>query len=707
MERKELKDHPKWLLWKAEPTKKDPNKLGKVPYQANGRKAQKNNPDHWCTFEQAKAAYLKDGFDGIGVAFIRADYLTCVDLDDFEDINNIPVDKHNLTQYSYTEFSPSGNGLHIWIKGKKPEWVGTNKNGVEFYGSDGYSFLTVTGDVYNPIPVADDQKLIDCIAEKYFKEDEKDHKLKTKVIYKVFPDDVVLTNMFSSKNGEKIRALFYGSTESYESASEADLALSSHFAYWTNYNPDQMDRLFRKSTLFREKWDEKRHGNSTYGKITIEKALKGNNANHLHDSNVESAATEFITNKQNKKIVCLHNTQVILNMLEIEVYYDVIKKRSFMKSPNEKFNGDIIDFHVIKIMDYGIDHVYIISKNLLADHLMTLARDHSINKISEFFERSKNKWDGKSRIEEVFNTLHSRTERNLGLAYFKKWCIQAVRLANNTAGKMNQEFVLVLQGGQGVGKTTWVKMLFAPMGEEYFKEGLELNPDNKDSIIECISYFIVELGELDATMKHEQSRLKAFITRSMDEVRKPFERLPERTPRQTILFATVNEEDFLKDKTGNRRYAVIKAGEQIDRLTLIDLDQFWGEIATLAADGDSYLLTDEEKAKQKIENIVFETMNEAEIRVEINFDWEADKERWQEVNMATISEILGLPSKSKNVGQALKKKGCVYNDKERPRTWTVPPFIDDYSKGFISKSLDMDLKKYEQQDLVEATAEIR
>lgn len=683
-----LKDHPKWMLWKAEPTKKDPNVLGKVPYQVNGYRASKTNPKHYLTFEQAKTAYKEGGFDGVGVVINRNDSLVCVDLDDFEDISKIPAEKYNLIMIqSYTEYSPSEKGLHTWVRGKKPEWCGTKRNGVELYGGDGDSFITVTGHVYNMTSIAENQKIIDHIVDRYFKEDKPTRKAEKRTSSsKEEPDEIVLAKMFNSKTGKKIEQLFNGFFADYESDSEADLALCSHLAYWTNNNPDQMDRLFRQSGLYREKWDEKRP-KGTYGSITIEKAFTrqrgAKSESNQSDVGPDAAANEFLTNDQNRKIVCLHNTQTILSMLEIEVYYDVIKKRSLMKSNNKIFNGSMTDYHVVKIIDFALNFNYKISKNTCADHLMALAKDHSINKVKKFFDRARSKWDGTSRIDDVFNTLHSRTERELGLAYFKKFCIQAVRLAENDDGKMNQEFVLVLQGGQDAGKTSWLKLLFEPIGTDYFKEGLELKPDNKDIVLECISHFVVELGELDATMKHEQAQLKAFITRSWDEIRKPYERLSEQTPRQTVLCATVNEEDFLKDKTGNRRYGIIKTGERIDRLSHINLEQFWGEIATLAADGESHHLSQEEKQKQRTENSNFETLSEAEIRVETNFYWGASKDQWKKRTMAHICEVMGMTKQSKNVGNALRKKGCEYNDKDRPRTWTVPPIINNYAQKSV------------------------
>ena len=343
----------------------------------------------------------------------------------------------------------------------------------------------------------------------------------------------------------------------------------------------------------------------------------------------------------------------------IEVYYDVIKKHSYMKSNDKKLNGDIIDYSIVKILDFATMQNYVIGKSTLTDHVMAIARDNSINKVSLFFERARTKWDGISRIKEVFNTLPTKTVHWYALESFKKWCIQAVRLANNDNGEINQEFVLVLQGGQNAGKTTWFSNLI-PIDKKYFKEGLALNPDNKDSVIECITHFLVELGELDATMKSEQARLKAFITSKSDEIRKPYERLPERTPRQAILCASVNEEHFLKDKTGNRRYVILKLNdnERVDlqKLEQIDLEQFWGEITQLAYEGADHKLNEDERERQTIENNDFEMFSEEEIRIETGFNWGADEKHWRKISTANICETLGLDSKSKNVATNIKEK---------------------------------------------------
>jgi primase-polymerase (primpol)-like protein len=272
----ELKDHSKWMPWKTMPTKYNPNILGKVPCGKTGYPASKSDPENWLTFKQAQTYYLKHGLDGVGIVINRNDRIVCMDLDNFEDMNNIPAEKYNLTIHSYTEYSPSEKGLHIFIKGQKPKWAGTKANGVEVYGSEGESFITVTGNTFHPtpMPVKENQPLIDIIAKKYLKKKESTRGRVQPQNGATVPDIVVLTKMFQSKNGQVIKGLFDGDISKYESHSDADMGLCNHLAYWTNNNTIQMDRIFRQSALFRDKWDEKRQ-DSTYGDVTINEAIAG------------------------------------------------------------------------------------------------------------------------------------------------------------------------------------------------------------------------------------------------------------------------------------------------------------------------------------------------------------------------------------------------------------------------------------------------
>ena len=89
-------------------------------------------------------------------------------------------------------------------------------------------------------------------------------------------DNGLIERMVNSGNGAKIQALLDGNHADFPSQSEADLALCNHLAFWTGKVPEQMDRIFRRASLMREKWDEKHYGDGrTYGQRTIERAIAG------------------------------------------------------------------------------------------------------------------------------------------------------------------------------------------------------------------------------------------------------------------------------------------------------------------------------------------------------------------------------------------------------------------------------------------------
>lgn len=85
-------------------------------------------------------------------------------------------------------------------------------------------------------------------------------------------DESVIEKMLASKNAEKTKALWEGEIPEGKSHSEADAALCMILAFWCGGDEEQMDRLFRQSSLIRDKWDEL-HGPDTYGNIIIRNAI--------------------------------------------------------------------------------------------------------------------------------------------------------------------------------------------------------------------------------------------------------------------------------------------------------------------------------------------------------------------------------------------------------------------------------------------------
>ena len=136
----QLRVRPQWVVWKAMGQKPD-----KVPYSARtGRRASSTDLLTWGTFEEALHAYKNGEYAGLGFVFSTGDPFTGIDLDGCVDpaTGEVAVWAMEIVRYfdSYTEFSASGTGLHIIIRGEIPN---RRKGEVEVYSSKRY--FTVTG----------------------------------------------------------------------------------------------------------------------------------------------------------------------------------------------------------------------------------------------------------------------------------------------------------------------------------------------------------------------------------------------------------------------------------------------------------------------------------------------------------------------------------------------------------------------------------
>ena len=281
----EMKSCHQWLLWKFE--ERDGKKT-KVPYRVNGHnKASSTNPKTWCTFDAAKKAQEFRVGDGIGFVFTRGSF-SGIDVDHCRNKTTGIIDEWALpilkTLNSYTEISPSGEGVHIIVVGSIPEGRTGGKErmegpnihpqaAIEIY-SEG-RFFTVTGnrlEGYSDTPENRQDELRGMYLALF--DDVEDRRGKKADPTLETADKALILKAMCSKNGDLFKALWDGSTLGYgHDDSAADMALCNYLAFWTRKNSHQMDRLFRRSKLMRPKWDEKR-GRQTYGEITIAEAIR-------------------------------------------------------------------------------------------------------------------------------------------------------------------------------------------------------------------------------------------------------------------------------------------------------------------------------------------------------------------------------------------------------------------------------------------------
>lgn len=279
---KELCDKKQWVCWRLEPDP-DGGKPRKVPYNAvTGYKAQSNNPKSWSDYATAVDALERYGYTGIGYMFVKSDNIVGVDIDhcynpetgEFNEIATAILAK----QPTYAEFSPSGDGVHLYFKGEQPSGSSKNSdNGVEMYNAGRY--FTVTGKQLPSAPdiIAEGTDTLAWIHATYIQKPKKQKaKKKSVAIPTEMTDEELLEKAKSSDDSEAFTALLEGNWQgAFPSQSEADMAFCRKLAFWSGKNKEQMNRIFKSSGLYRQKWNEKHHASgATYGEETLDKAIE-------------------------------------------------------------------------------------------------------------------------------------------------------------------------------------------------------------------------------------------------------------------------------------------------------------------------------------------------------------------------------------------------------------------------------------------------
>lgn len=302
-----LKPLRQWVLWRIE-TPPGRTKPTKPPYSpVTGSRAKSNDPGTWGTYEQAAAMMERDTagyFQGMGIMLVNGLFGVDIDacIDPLGRISDPTAAAIVQTADSYTEYSPSGLGVHVLMYGSKPEDVKDCKRHIadpirgdddivaEIY--DNGRYFTVTGNPYgSPKPVQERtaQARLICAAilqagdalkakrqpQQPQSAPERPQNAPQAPQGNSTPTDTeIIQRAMSSARGAEFARLWSGDTSAHgNDHSAADMALVNHLAYWTNGDPARMDQLFRQSGLMREKWDSRR-GGSTYGANTIAAALK-------------------------------------------------------------------------------------------------------------------------------------------------------------------------------------------------------------------------------------------------------------------------------------------------------------------------------------------------------------------------------------------------------------------------------------------------
>jgi len=282
-----------------------------------------------------------------------------------------------------------------------------------------------------------------------------------------------------------------------------------------------------------------------------------------------------------------------------------------------------------------------VNKTAIADYLANICDENRQNPITDLLKAVT--WDGCSRFSMLGHILGLSPD-SLESILVRKWLIQCVALAHNSIQQQDgAEGVLTLQGPQGAGKTMFFRRL--ALKNDWFAEGVTLDLRNKDDLMKATGAWITELGELDETLRREQTSLKAFITSPVDRIRVPYARESTITPRRASFCASVNPREFLKDTTGDRRFWVVpvKLVPIQELLALGDewFIQLWAEVYTLwKANPQGYRLTVEERQKLEQSNRQFREALRGEEEIRQAFNFNLPPGQWAEYSASQVRTVL-------------------------------------------------------------------
>ncbi|OOM75459.1 DNA primase [Clostridium puniceum] len=349
-----------------------------------------------------------------------------------------------------------------------------------------------------------------------------------------------------------------------------------------------------------------------------------------------------------------------------------------------------------------------ISKSNLRDFVFRVSQANSYNPARDYFEECYKNWNHEEGyIRQLADTIITSDDydNNFKLLLLKKWLIGTANISFND-GTQNMNGILVIQGNQGLGKTRWIKTLLP--NSQWIDTDKLINPKKVDDVIDVTSALIVELGELKTSLKKDTvDALKMFFTRTKDRYRRPYGTNAEEYPRVTSFYATINNNEFLEDNTGNRRYWCINVTNIIVDHN-IDISQLWGEIMHLLKDKkEPHWLNKEEEQQLYIVNSNFEVKTEADSRVMDNLNWSAPNEYWLYKTFTQVCNELDIKPNTES-RNTLMKLGAIPPPNNKTfrangaskRWWLVPPVNFSIEDDDSIEIADIKPKEIQQKILI-------
>lgn len=573
---KKYGDKKQWVNYRKETRK---GKTTKVPYAINGKKASSVDEKSWSTYEEARAAS-----EQVGIVFTPAQTLLGIDIDhcltgkkithaEAETIAALIIEAD-----TYTEISPSGEGLHLLLEiDEALALTGNKKAPFEIYTSGRY--FTFTANEYGEskdvrkISKSEAEAILAIIGYPFVQESAIDNATsdtkpshadtsnakRGNVSDGSLSDEEVVSKMFKSKGGKKIEALYNGNIADYkDDASSADLALCSHFAFWTGKDYEQMERLWMASPLGSRKKTQER---SDYRNRTLTAAIKScktvyetpqqkmDNVSPNLDLLYKLGAKGSVEYLQNTENMCriLRNHPDFKDTIRLDYFKGVIEIKEDGKWRAYEDGDDIAVQTQISIL--FSDWFGKVTKQMVYDAIVKVGKENKIDSAADYIKGIE--WDGEARLDTWLCKTYGVTDDAYHKAVASNWLKGMVKRIIEPGCKF--DFVLVLEGEQGSRKSTSLAVL----GRDWHVE-TTMSTDNKDFFMQFQGKAIIEFSEGETMSRTEVKKMKAIITTQVDRYRVTYGRVSQDFPRRCVFAMTTNQSEYLKDETGNRRWLPVR-----------------------------------------------------------------------------------------------------------------------------------------------------
>ena len=368
------------------------------------------------------------------------------------------------------------------------------------------------------------------------------------------------------------------------------------------------------------------------------------------------------------------NLEALMKFSGIRVQHDVIKKSVIVSGVYAR-SGDEENAVIAQLK--SLCGLYGLSRQIVDEQLNAIMGINAVNPVTRWLKNIKRSRSG-DPIKDLMEALPIENKQWAYIA-FKRWFIQCVAAADAGESSGNKdalpkyESILTFYGSQGTRKSSFMRSLLPTELKCYMEDGYLLDVARNDSIFQALQNWIVELGELDSTFrKSDISAIKAFMSKQEDTLRLPYAKAPITMPRQTSFLGSVNEAQFLRDTTGNRRYLPIVVIGKLIVPDSFDAADFWAYVWELYLMGDQWWLTDDEEELQKASLSVHQHLGlEDELRDMFDF---SKSSRTNQLRGAQIIDMMNMTqshAKSTVLGNTLKAMG-VSRDKVG-RAYAMPP----------------------------------